>query len=119
MSNDFAGRFHPTNRITDAAEKFRMKIERALETGLGDNGKPFDKERFIQNSFPENDDEVRTYQKYQSVGFASGWLSEDEATWLYQKLGRENPTKAKFDKLPIWERIAIMSVMHEIMNNAR
>jgi len=114
LSLDFAGRPHKINRMKLAVERFQAKIDHVKANGnIGVNGKPVDWD-FLEKNSNATDNELFAYQTLQSRAFASGKLSEEEASWLYQKLGRENPTSEKFAKLPLAEKMAITKVMEEL-----
>jgi hypothetical protein len=115
MSFDISGAFRPKNRISASAERYRVKVELALSSGKDISGRPTTKEHILGLSKADSDREVMAFQSIQSKAFASGILSEEEASWLYQKLGREIPTKKKFNELPVWDRIAIMQTMDELL----
>jgi hypothetical protein len=56
------------------------------------------------------------YQNLQAAAHASGKISSEVATQLYNALGRENPTEEKWDKLSIATKVAITQMMLELID---
>jgi len=116
MSFDIANRLHKTNRIRQGIEKCEARIAELKRTGIGADGRPMTPERWkqLEDNADATDRELFQFQQWQAQGYATGKLSEEEASLLYQFLGRENPTSEKFNKLSLAEKMAITKVMHEL-----
>jgi hypothetical protein len=56
------------------------------------------------------------YQNLQAQAYASGKLSFAEADLIYRALGRESPSTATWDNLPLATRVAITQVMAELLD---
>lgn len=104
-----------TNRLLTGVAKAEERINTALRLGVGLNGKPFTELEVRALALADSDREVHTYQEYQARAYATGLLNEEEACWLYQKLGREMPTKDKFNSLPLAERVVILQALSELI----
>ena len=50
------------------------------------------------------------YQELQAQAHASGKLKTEDATWLYNVLGRENPSPENFARHTLAERIVALEV---------
>jgi len=116
MSTDIAGRVHRRNRLAEGVAQYQARIDQRRQTGMGADGLPMTPERWkqLEDNATATDRELFQFQQWQAQAFASGKLSEEEASWLYQKLGRENPTAEKFNKLPLAERMCIQKVIYEL-----
>lgn len=116
MSFDVANRLHKTNRLRQGLEKIEALIAERKRTGIGADGRPMTPERWKQldDNMNATDRELFQFQQWQAQAFASGLLSEEEASWLYQELGRENPCSDEFSKLPLAEKMLINKTMHEL-----
>lgn len=54
-------------------------------------------------------EELHLMQNKQAMQFACGVLSLDEATWLYERLGKEAPSPERFKALPLAEKLSIVT----------
>ena len=50
-------------------------------------------------------------QQVQASGHASGFLSFDDAMWIYSKLGGENPTYEKWNDIVLSDRVVIFQIL--------
>lgn len=119
MSSDITGRIHKVNRLLEAVDRYEARLKQIKETGIGANGLPVNWVAMERAAMFDSDMEVFALQTLQSRSFAMGILSEEEASWLYQKLGREMPSKKKFNALPLAERMVIITTAGQLVNRKK
>ena len=96
------------NRVQDRIDLIQRKLDSGMVTP-----EALDK---LEKSLPTDWQDLVEYQNLQALAHASGKLSFEEANLIYNTLGRENPTEAKWDKLSVATRVAITQVMAELLD---
>jgi hypothetical protein len=94
-----------SNRIAELSKRYQVRID-------GVTQEVADK---LDISMALNMEEFVTFQNKQAMAFASGKLSQSEATWIYRKLGGEVFSGDWPKATTLADKTAITQLMSELL----
>jgi rubrerythrin len=99
--------FYKGNRIQACIDSYNHRIE---NRGISE-----EKQAELHESLKTDWADLVKYQDLQAFGFASGLITQEEATQLYQMYGSENPTEEHWDQLTLAEKITGTKMADELL----
>lgn len=94
------------NRIARAIEKMEARIQTVSAEKISK----------LDHDLQEDFSSLAAYQNVQALAFASGKLTQEEASILYNIYGGEYPTPTKWAKQPLAARIVATQTAGELLS---